>query len=114
MEGQEATVLQLLPNSQPCRSSFGLADTARGKPRSRVMARPYGTLKLVMLPVLGSDPTDCPGHRAHDHRVGLNDLAPELHPAQHRAGGNPGCRKQTVTAHHVLDLIFLSGARDPH
>src|SRR5215210_5687691 len=80
--------------------------------RSREGTRGYGAkpliqMKLAVLAVVGRDPADRTGDRAHDHRLRGDHLAAEPHAFEKRAIGHPGGREQTIAPDHVANVILL-------
>src|SRR5579863_1014409 len=71
-------------------------------------------LELLQPAVLGPDPADGAGDRAHHHRLCLDDAVAELDAVQHRAVGDAGRCEQAIAAHHVFDLEFLARVLDAH
>src|SRR6202163_1790542 len=69
---------------------------------------------LIELPVLSHDTPHGAARRAHHYGLGLDDAVAESDAAQHAPVGDAGRRKQTIAAHHVLDLIFLARILDAH
>src|SRR5688572_18260750 len=71
-------------------------------------------MELSKLPVLGADPTNGTGDRAHHHGFRLNRLFAEAHTFEHRTGCDTGGREQAIAAHHVFHIIALARILDTH
>src|SRR5581483_2810678 len=71
-------------------------------------------MKFFELSMFGQNSPDRSCHRTHYDGFGFNNVLTEFHTAEHVAGRNSGRREQTITSHHILDLVFFLRILDSH